>query len=263
MAAAGELLAGCLDLLAAEAREGVQHPPPRRDRRGVHPRGRRGARLQGLPRLPRLDLRVGQRQVVHGSPAPTRSARATSSRSTRASCSTGGWPTRPARSHRRDHRRGGPADRRDRGLALARHRGGAGGQPGRRHRPRRADRGRGRRLLGGAEPGRPRGRPLDARGAAGAELRPARHGGAAHRARRRHRHRAHGQRRRPRGGHGARRLDDLEPRRVPLRPRRAHRGDHRRRPANPHAARPAAGRRRGAPSGRSCKTAAACRKRSV
>ena len=65
MAAAGEILVRTMDLLAGKIRPGVT--TLELDARGgeVHPLAGRDARLQGLPRLPGLDLRLAER---HGRP---------------------------------------------------------------------------------------------------------------------------------------------------------------------------------------------------
>ena len=60
MAAAGSILVRTLQLLEGKVREGVTHEGPRRGGREVHPLAGRRAGVQGLPRLPGLDLRVAQ-----------------------------------------------------------------------------------------------------------------------------------------------------------------------------------------------------------
>ena len=94
MAAAGEVVARCLAMLRVEV------PRRRHDRRArpgggeVHPQPGRRARLQGLPGLPGLDLRLAELDGgARHSRARTRSSAATCSRSTSASSSTAGSPT--------------------------------------------------------------------------------------------------------------------------------------------------------------------------
>ena len=60
MAAAGAILARCLEMLRSKARAGSHDGRPRRGRRALHPLAGRRAGLQGLPRLPGLDLRVAE-----------------------------------------------------------------------------------------------------------------------------------------------------------------------------------------------------------
>ena len=60
MAAAGAIQARCLQMLAAKARAGVTTKELDDGGREVHPLAGRRARLQGLPRLPRLDLRLAE-----------------------------------------------------------------------------------------------------------------------------------------------------------------------------------------------------------
>ena len=108
------------------------------------------------------------------------------------------------------------------------------GQPALRHRPRRADGGRGRGVLGRAGVRRPRHRHGHARGAPGPELRPW-HRGPEAAIRHGLRHRADGQRRRAPAPPARRRLERGHRRRQPVRPRRAHHRHHRQRPRDPHA----------------------------
>ena len=61
MAAAGRVLADALDSGGEQDPSRRQHRGARRGRRALHPRARRRAHLQGLPRLSRLDLRLAQR----------------------------------------------------------------------------------------------------------------------------------------------------------------------------------------------------------
>ena len=94
MAAAGRILARCHEILRAQGAPGRDHRRARRGRRAVHPLAGRRAGVQGLPRLPRLDLRLAQLDGRARHPGPLRArAAATSSRSTSAWCSTAGWPT--------------------------------------------------------------------------------------------------------------------------------------------------------------------------
>ena len=60
MAAAGEILVRCHEILRVEGAPGGDHRRPRRGGRALHPLPGRRAGLQGLPRLPRLDLRLAQ-----------------------------------------------------------------------------------------------------------------------------------------------------------------------------------------------------------
>ena len=60
MAAAGEIVARCLDAAAAKARAGRHDRRARRGGGEVHPLAGRRARLQGLPRLSGLDLRLAR-----------------------------------------------------------------------------------------------------------------------------------------------------------------------------------------------------------
>ena len=75
MARAGEVVADTLALLGEHARPGVTHEGARRARRRVHPLARRHADLQGLPRLPGLDLRLAERDGRPRHPEPVRAAR--------------------------------------------------------------------------------------------------------------------------------------------------------------------------------------------
>ena len=75
MAAAGEILVRCLQMLAAKARPGVTTEELDAGRREVHPLAGRGAGLQGLPRLPGLDLRLAE---LDGRPRHPRALRAAS-----------------------------------------------------------------------------------------------------------------------------------------------------------------------------------------
>ena len=75
MARAGEVVADTLALLGEHARPGVTHAGARRARRRVHPLARRHPDLQGLPRLPGLDLRLAERDGRPRHPGPLRAAR--------------------------------------------------------------------------------------------------------------------------------------------------------------------------------------------
>ena len=75
MARAGEVVADTLALLGEHARPGRDDAGARRARRRVHPLARRHADLQGLPRLPGLDLRLAERDGRPRHPGPVRAAR--------------------------------------------------------------------------------------------------------------------------------------------------------------------------------------------
>ena len=60
MAAAGDILVRCLKMLAAKARAGVSTGELDDAAERVHPLPGRRARLQGLPGLPRVDLRLAE-----------------------------------------------------------------------------------------------------------------------------------------------------------------------------------------------------------
>ena len=182
MARAGAVVADTLALIGERARPGVTTQELDeladefiRSRGGI-------ADLQGLPRLPGVDLRLAERHGRSRHPRPVHARRR----------------RHPLRGRGRDARR----LRRGLGLhvpdrrGLARGRAAARGLPGRargrdRAVPRRQPalghlardpaRHRGARLLGRSQPGRPRRRPLDARGAADPELRRARPRAAARR----------------------------------------------------------------------------------
>ena len=99
MARSGEVLVATLRCCSRDGASGRQHRRARQRRRALHPLARGHAHLQGLPRLSRLDLRLAQRDGRARHPRPlSPGAAATSSRSTSASRSTAGWPTRRARS---------------------------------------------------------------------------------------------------------------------------------------------------------------------
>ena len=187
MAAAGQILARCHAMLRAKARAGRHDRRARRGGREVHPLPGRRAGLQGLPRLPGLDLRVAELDGRARDPGRlrARARRRAVDRHRRGARRLGG--------RRRDHASRSATSRRSprgcwrpRAAALfeaveqCRRR-----QPPRRRLARRPGAGRGGRLLGDPLAGRPRHRPRDARGPADPELRRARH------------------RPRARGGHGA------------------------------------------------------------
>ena len=103
MAAAGAILVRTLRLLEGKVREGVTTADlDEAAEKFIRSQGA-DARVQGLPRLPGLDLRLAQLDGRARHPRPlSRSSAATSSRSTSASSSTAGWPTprAPSRSAR-------------------------------------------------------------------------------------------------------------------------------------------------------------------
>ena len=229
MAKAGEIHVRTMDLLAGKIRAGVTTGGARRRGGEVHPLAGRDAGVQGLPRLPRLDLRVAE---PHGRARDPGQVQAAQGR-------------HPVRRHRRGEGRlgrrrrahvpggGDLAGRREaaRGhgaVAVRRGRAVPGRQPARRRLARGADPRRGARLLGRAVARRPRHRPLDARGAPDPQLRPARQGpgaGGGDGAR----DRADGHRRAPHGADGRRRLGDLLAGRLAGRALRVH-GRRSRRP---------------------------------
>ena len=146
---------------------------PRRAGGDAHARPGRRAGLQGLPRLPGDDLRVGERRGGPRHPLAARAAsRATSSRSTSARCSTGSTATAAVTV---------PVGRvSEQAAELLRvteeslhrgHRESPGGLPDLGHRPRGAGARRGARILGGPRVRRARHRGGAARGAADPELR--------------------------------------------------------------------------------------------
>ena len=90
-----QILARCLAMLRGEGAPGRHDRRARRGGREVHPLAGRRAGLQGLPRLPGLDLRLAELDGRPRDPGPVQArARATSSRSTSAWCSTAGSRTR-------------------------------------------------------------------------------------------------------------------------------------------------------------------------
>ncbi|CAA9458479.1 MAG: Methionine aminopeptidase, partial [uncultured Rubrobacteraceae bacterium] len=221
---------------ASAEREGRgHHEGPRQDGRGVHLRARRQARVQGLPGLPRLHLRLAERHDRPRHPRPLRAE--------------GGGHNLP--------RRGGPLRGFRDGFGDD---GGRGGGPGgdegapRHHAPvprgcdggdarRQEARGRGACHTGprGAEgvrgdPGSrlPRGGTQDARGPADPELRHTRHG-ATPPARDDVRDRAHDHARRLRHPHKrVGRLVDIHDGRLARGPLRAHHSRDRGGPLGPH-----------------------------
>ena len=70
IAAAGRVLADCIDVLIGEAHARHHHGPARSHRRAVHPRARRRAHVPWLPRLSRLHLLVAQRHGGARHPRP-------------------------------------------------------------------------------------------------------------------------------------------------------------------------------------------------
>ena len=99
MAAAGAILVKTMNLLAGKIRPGVTHARARPGGREVHPLAGRRAGVQGLPRLPGLDLHLAQLDDRARDPRALQArAAATSCRSTSAWSATAGWPTRPGRS---------------------------------------------------------------------------------------------------------------------------------------------------------------------
>ena len=188
IAAAGQILARCLTMLRGKARPGVTTGDlDEAAERFIRSQGA-DAGLQGLPRLPGLDLRLAELdgRARHPGPLQARAA-GTSSRSTWAWCSTAGWPTPPSRSRSarsaRWPRRLLETTRASLFEAVEQCRP---GQPPRRRLPRGASSGwRPDGFSRGPLARGPRGGPRHARGSADPELRRARH------------------RRRARGGHGA------------------------------------------------------------
>ena len=242
MAAAGDILVRCMDLLAGEDPAGRHHLGARRRGGEVHPLAGRHARLQGLPRLPGLDLLLAER---HGRPRHPGALQALARR-------------HPVRRHRR---REGRLGRRRRPHLP--------GRRGRRDRleAARSDRGRPvRRRRRSASwaiasatsptPSRPTSSraacpssaPSSATASAATCTKSPRSRTTAPPARappyRGHgpRRRTNGQRRPPHGPHGRRRLGDLLPGRLPRRPLRVHDRHHRRRPPHPHPLAPPRGR---------------------
>ena len=233
MAAAGEILVRTMDLLAGKIRPGVTTQGAGRGGGEVHPLAGRDAGVQGLPRLPGLDLRLAER---HGRPRHPGRVQALARR-------------HPLRGHRRregrlggrrrPHVRRSATSRRWRRKLLEVTEGALfaaveqcrAGQPARRRLPRGPGARGGRRAsrscarwsatASGATCTRsrrsrttaPPGKGVAARGGHGA-------GG-----------RADGHRRPPHGPHGRRRLGDLLPGRLAGRALRVHDRDHRRRPA--------------------------------
>ena len=223
MAAAGAILVKTMDLLAGKIRPGVTTARARQGGREVHPLAGRDAGLQGLPRLPRLDLRVAEPHGRARHPGQVQAlARATCCRSTSASSTTAGSPTPRARSRSARSRRSPSKllEVTEGSLFKAVEQCRAGNRLGDvSHAVQEHVEANGFsivRSLVGHGIGR-----VDARGAADPQLRPARQG---HPARGGHgpRRRADGHRRPPHGPHGRRRLGDLLPGRLAGRPLRVH-----------------------------------------
>ena len=218
-----------------KVREGVTTRELDRGRRALHPLAGRDAGVQGLPRLPGLDLRVAELdgRPRHPRPLPLE-------RGDIISIDIGVDPRRLGR-RRRAHvpgRPGHPGRRascsRSRGRRCSTPSSSARRQPPRRRLATPCRSGSRRtgfsvvRSLVGHGVG-----PRDARGPAGPQLRragprPAARGGHGPR------DRADGQRRAPHGADGRRRLGDLLPGRLAGGPLRVHGRDHRRRAADPH-----------------------------
>ena len=70
MAAAGQVLVRTMNLLAGKVRPGRHHQGARRGRRALHPLPGRRAGVQGLPGIPRLDLRIAQLDDRSRHPGP-------------------------------------------------------------------------------------------------------------------------------------------------------------------------------------------------
>ena len=248
MARAGDILVRTMDLLAAKVRPGRDDRGARQRGREVHPLAGRDACLQGLPRLPGLDLRFAERHGGARHPGEVQAlARGRPERRHRRRVRRLGGGRRPHVRSRRGLAGGREAAPGHPGVAVPSRRAVPGRQPARRRRPRRAGARRGRRVLDRALAGRPRDRARHARGAPDPQLR---HAGQGHPARGGHgaRRRADDHRRPAHGPDGRRRLGDLLAGRLARRPLRVHRRDHRRRPAHPHALARVQGARRRRPS---------------
>ena len=172
MAAAGAILMRTMELSSEDPR-GRHDRRARRGGREVHPLAGRDAVVQGLPRLPRLDLHVAQLDGRPRDPGPLHAAaRATSCRSTSASSWTAGSPTprvtfavgpvTPVARKLLDD---------DGGVAVRRRRAVPVGQPARRRITRCAGGRRGQGAIGRALARGPRHRPRHARGPADPQLR--------------------------------------------------------------------------------------------
>ena len=148
------------------------------DRIGREVIERNGARSNflGYHGFPAVICTSPNSMIVHGIPSPDVVLEEGDIISVDCGAIVAGLPRRRRLHHRgRLHqRRGREADPGDRGQPLGRHRPDGRRQPHLRHRPRRADRRRGRRLLGGAGVRRPRHRHGHARAARGPELRASR-----------------------------------------------------------------------------------------
>ena len=184
MAAAGAIQARCLQMLAGQGPPRRHHQGARRGRREVHPLPGRGPLVQGLPRLPGLDLRLAQLDGRPRHPRALRARRRGDIISIDVGVTYEGWvadaaitvPVGEVERRGRASCSRPPGRRCSTGIAQARP-----GQPPRRHLPRDPDPGRARRPLGDPLAGRPRRRPRDARGPADPELRRARQGPASSR----------------------------------------------------------------------------------
>ena len=182
MAAAGRVLVRCHEILRKKAPSRRDHRRAGRGRRALHPLAGRRARVQGLPRLPGLDLRLAELDggARHPGllPAPAR--------------------RHPVGGHRRGARRLGGRRRDHHPIGnvtpiakrlLATTKASlfdaveqcVAGQPPRRRLARRPGARGGGRLQRDPLPGGPRDRPRHARGSADPELRRAGHGAASSR----------------------------------------------------------------------------------
>ena len=238
MAAAGAILVRTLKLVESKIRPGVTTLDLDRAAEQLHPLAGRDARVQGLPRLPRLAVHVAERDGRARDPGRLRAqARRHHLR---------GLRRRPRRLGRRcgadvhgRRRRGGhgplaQAAGDHEAVALRRRAAVPAGQPPRRRLQRGADHGGGGGPVDRPLARRPRHRPLDARGPADPELRragPRPAPGGGHGARRG----ADGHRRPPPDPDGRRQLVDLLAGRVAGRALRVHDRRHGRRTSCPHA----------------------------
>ena len=234
MAAAGQVVARCLDMLRSKCRAGRHDRRARRRGREVHPQPGRRAGLQGLSRLSGLDLRVTE---LDG--GPRHPGDYVLGRGDILSIDVGveldGWvadaavtvPVRPVSAVATKLLRA-TREALEQGTGHCR----AGQSPGRRLGCR-SGAGRARRLFGDPLARGPRDRPRHARGPAGPELRRARQGpvdrGGDGLLRR-----ADGVRGRPCRADGRRQLGDLLRGRVAHGPLRAHDRGYRGGSADPH-----------------------------
>ena len=172
MAAAGRILARCHEILRAKARPGVTTAELDAGGRALHPLAGRRARLQGLPRLPRLDLRVAELdgRARHPGPLRARARRHPLDRHRRGARRLGRRRRDHAPDRQRHADRQAPAGHHAR-RAVRRRRAVPAGQPPGRRLARGPAAGRGRRLLGDPLAGGPRRRPRHARGPADPQLR--------------------------------------------------------------------------------------------